>query len=93
MLKTVTFGALLEVEMLKKCTGLWREAHFQVKMYKTPQLRSIFLKFVMSKKCTTLWREAHVEVKIVKSEGFGALLDVKTSFCVAGARDSAPCQK
>ena len=28
--------------MLKKCTGLWGEAHFQVKMYKTPQLRSIF---------------------------------------------------
>ena len=33
------FGALLKVEMLKKCTALWREAHFQVKMYKTPQLR------------------------------------------------------
>ena len=26
---------LLEVEMSKKCTQLWREAHFQVKMYKT----------------------------------------------------------
>ena len=25
-------GPLLEVEMLKKCTPLWREAHFQVKM-------------------------------------------------------------
>ena len=33
------FGALVKVEMLKKCTALWREAHFQVKMYKTPQLR------------------------------------------------------
>ena len=29
-------GPLLEVEMLKKCAPLWREAHFQVKMYKTP---------------------------------------------------------
>ena len=29
-------GPLLEVEMSKKCTPLWREAHFQVKMYKTP---------------------------------------------------------
>ena len=28
--------------MSKKCTPLWREAHFQVKMYKTPQLRSTF---------------------------------------------------
>ena len=28
--------ALLEVEMSKKCTLLWREAHFDVKMYKAP---------------------------------------------------------
>ena len=35
-------GPLLEVEMLKKCTSLWREAHFQVKMYKTHQLRTTF---------------------------------------------------
>ena len=35
-------GPLLEVEMSKKCTPLWREAHFEVKMYKTPQLRSTF---------------------------------------------------
>ena len=35
-------GPLLEVEMMKKCTALWREAHFEVKMCKTPQLRSTF---------------------------------------------------
>ena len=29
-------------ERVKNCTPLWREAHFQVKMYKTPQLRSVF---------------------------------------------------
>ena len=29
--KHTSFGALLEVEMLKKCTGLWHEAHVQVK--------------------------------------------------------------
>jgi len=28
-------GPLLEVAMSKKCTPLWREAHFQVKMLKT----------------------------------------------------------
>ena len=27
---------------MKHCTPLWREAHFQVKMYKTPQLRTTF---------------------------------------------------
>ena len=35
-------GPLLEVEMSKKCTQLWREAHFQVKMYKTHHGRTIF---------------------------------------------------
>ena len=29
---------LLEVRMLEKCTPLWREAHFEVKMYKTPHV-------------------------------------------------------
>ena len=28
--------------MLKKCTPLWREAHFEVKMYKTHQVRTTF---------------------------------------------------
>ena len=28
--------------MSKKCTPLWREAHFQVKMYKTPGVRTTF---------------------------------------------------
>ena len=27
---------------MKNCTPLWREAHFQVKMYKTPQLQTTF---------------------------------------------------
>ena len=38
--KHTILGPHLEVEMLKKCTPLWREAHVQVQMYKTPQLRS-----------------------------------------------------
>ena len=32
--KHTRFGPFLEVEM-KKCTPLWHEAHFEVKMYKT----------------------------------------------------------
>ena len=35
-------GPLLVVEMSKKCTPLWREAHFQVKMYKTHHARTTF---------------------------------------------------
>ena len=32
-------------EEIKNCTPLWREAHFQVKTYKTHQLRTTFWKF------------------------------------------------
>ena len=60
-------GPLLEVAMSKKCTPLWREAHFQVKMYKTHQLSDHFWKLQMSKKCTPLWREAHFQVKMYKA--------------------------
>ena len=35
-------GPLLEVEMSKKCTPLWREAHFEVKMLKRPGVRTTF---------------------------------------------------
>ena len=40
--KHTRFGPLLEVEMSKKCTLLWREAHFKVKMHKTPHVRATF---------------------------------------------------
>ena len=69
--KHTSSGPLLEVEMSKKCTLLWREAHFEVKMYKAHQLRTIF---EMSKKCTPLWREAHFEVNMLKTPG------VRTTF-------------
>ena len=35
-------GPLLAVEMSKKCTPLWREAHFDVKMLKAPGVRTTF---------------------------------------------------
>ena len=40
--KHTRFGPLFEVAMSKKCTPLWREAHFQVKMYKTHHGRTTF---------------------------------------------------
>ena len=40
--KHLSVGPLLEVEMSKKCTPLWREAHFEVKMLKTPGVRTTF---------------------------------------------------
>ena len=40
--KHISSGPLLAVVMSKKCTPLWREAHFQVKMYKTPHVCATF---------------------------------------------------
>jgi len=42
---------------MKKCTPLWREAHFHGPL----------LEVEMSEKCTPLWREAHFEVKMYKT--------------------------
>ena len=40
--KHTILGPLLEVEMSKKCTLLWREARFEVKMLKTLGVRTTF---------------------------------------------------
>ena len=59
--------------MSKKCTPLWREAHFEVKMYKTPHVRATFGSSDVEK-CTPLWREAHFQVKMYKAH------QVRTTF-------------
>ena len=38
----INVGPLLEVAMSKKCTPLRREAHFEVKRHKTPEVRTTF---------------------------------------------------
>ena len=52
--------------MLKKCTPLWREAHFEVKMLKHIMLGALS-EVELLKKCMPLWREAHFEVKMLKT--------------------------
>ena len=80
--KHTIVGPLLEVAMSKKCTPLWREAHF-VRCWKSARrcgakhiLKSKcakhtivgpLLEVEMSKKCTPLWREAHFQVKMYKT--------------------------
>ena len=66
--KHTRFGPLLEVEMSKKRTPLWREAHFEVKIYKHTRFGPL-LEVEMSKKCTPLWCETHFEVKSAKNWG------------------------
>ena len=70
--KHTILGPLLEVEMSKKCTPLWREAHFEVKSVKNWRSRTTFGSSdveKVSKKCTPLWREAHFEVNMFKTLG------------------------
>ena len=49
--KNTRFGPLFDVQMSKKCTLLWREAHFQVKSVKAERIGPL-LDVQMSKKCT-----------------------------------------
>ena len=58
-------GPLLEVEMSKKWTPLWREAIFQVQTRKDIIFGPLW-EGEMSKKWTRLWCEAHFQVKSVK---------------------------
>ena len=89
--KHTMLGPLLEVAMSKKCTPLWREAHFQVKMRSFGPL----LEVEMSKKCTPLWSAVHFQVKMVQTP------HVRTTFWrpdvekvhVAVARNTFPSQK
>ena len=68
--KHLSVGRLLEVAMSKKCTPLWREAHFQVKMYKTPTCSDHFWRFRCRKSVEKSARRCgakHIfEVKSVK---------------------------
>ena len=56
---------------IKNGTLLWREARFQVNMYKTPHVQGFF-EVRMSKNGTPLWREGHLD-------GFGPLVEVRMS--------------
>ena len=51
-------GPLLEVEMSKKCTSLWREAHFQVKSVKNWRSRDHFWRF----RCRKSVKKVHAVV-------------------------------
>ena len=77
--KHLSFGALLEVAMLKKCTPLWREAHFQVKMRNTPQLRSIFGSWDVEQMHAVVARSTFWKSKCTKHTRCGPVLAVEMS--------------
>ena len=87
--KHLSAGRLLEVDRSKKSTPLWREANFEVKMHKAHQVRTLRCR-KSARRCVA----KHIsKSKCTKHHLFAPLLEVQTSVRVAGARDSAPCQK
>ena len=79
--KHTNLGPLLEIEMSKKCTPLWREAHFQVKMYKTHHVRSTFGgSDVDFRKSARRCGAKHIsKSKCTKHTMFGPLLETQMS--------------
>ena len=78
-LRTPHVRTTLEIEMSKKWTPLWREAHFQVKSVKT------------SRSQTTLesWDVEKVHAVVARS----AFPSQNVQSTPRSARDSAPCEK
>ena len=75
-------GPLLEVEMLKKCTPLWREAHFEVKMYKAHQntpMSDHFWKLRCRKSARRCGAKHILKSKCTKHTNVGPLLEVAMS--------------
>ena len=73
-------GPLLEVAMSKKCTPLWREAHFQVKMRKTHNVRTTFGSCDVEKVHAVAGAKHISKSKAQKTAGYGAFLDVQMCF-------------
>ena len=77
--KHTIVGPLLEVEMSKKCTPLWREAHFEVKMLKTQGVRTTFGGSDVEKSARRCGAKHISKSKCTKHTTFGPLLEVRMS--------------
>ena len=77
--KRTIVGPLLEVAMSKKCTPLWREAYFQVKMYKNTSCLDHFWKFRCRKSARRCGAKHISKSKCTKHHMFVPLLEVRMS--------------
>ena len=77
MLKTEGPGPLLEVEMLKKCTALWREAHFEVKSVKNWRSRATFGSCDVEKVHAVVARSTFRSQNVQNTRGSGHFLEVQ----------------
>ena len=91
--KHTMLGPLLEVEMLKKCTPLWREAHLQVKKLKKPSRSDHAWKLRCRKSARGCGAKHISKSKCTKHHLFAPPLEVQMCFRLAGARDCAPSQE
>ena len=79
-LKTVDLGPLLEDQMWKNGTPLWREAHFQVEINKSHHSPSTL---------EDQMPEAHVQINLLNNKGSDHFLDVESAHGVV-ARSAFP---
>ena len=78
--KHTILGPLLEVEMSKKWTPLWREAHVQVKMLKAcknTKGSDHFWTLRCARRCGAQHISKSLQVKVVKTWGFEPCLNVQ----------------
>ena len=64
---------------MKNCTPLWREAHFQVKMHKTPQERTTFGSWDVEKSACRCGAKHISKSKCTKHHRGGPRLEVEMS--------------
>jgi hypothetical protein len=63
--------------MSKKCTPLWREAHFEVKMYKTLQLQSTFRSCDVDKVHAVVARSTFPSLNVQNTSLFEVAMSIK----------------
>ena len=91
--KHTILGPLLEVEMSKECTPLWREAHFQVKMYKTHQLRTTFGSWDVEKVHAVVARSTFRSQNVQNTTCLRHFWRFRCRFAWQAQGDCGPCQK
>ena len=75
--KHISSGQLFAVPMSKNCTPLWREMHFQLKMYKTRQLRTPFRSYDVEKLHAAVARSTFPSKNVKKPRGSEHFLQLR----------------
>ena len=77
--KHTILGPLLEVEMLKECTPLWREVHFASQNAQNTSASDHFWKLRCRKSARRCGAKHISKSKVLKTDGLGPLLEVEMS--------------